>query len=401
MKLLKLSLFLLFIIILISVVITNQNTQEQKNKDEFSSVTSNNISIHSFGPLENKTPPEGEFKPLLTLPAWDFQGFEDRLFVYYNGTFEVYNVKSGKLLLNLTSVYDYHFSNRYAYLKTENGSFVLDYETLRLMSIGTDKNIKYVFKFGDCIIMAKERNALVNSRVFTFNSTPKVAFFSNGFVVYGLYKNKETRAIFFDKKCNLLNDAIIPNYPLEYKVVDDRIFFIRHGLFSVNQSKFPDLKGEQVLHEYLSMSSIYLFNSEGQKIASLGMGGVIGFYNSTLYSFKVSSDYCDELIKFYLSNKSLEERCFSLSHYSGWFVSQGTFGDFGDGFMVFAHWGFSGEAGTSYNYLCVYVYDKRLNCIPYYSGTKRVSPIDNIKAWRHYFAIIPRDSEEVIVYEVK
>jgi hypothetical protein len=379
----------------------SQKFQEEKNRDEFSNVTLDNVSAQSFKPLENKTPLKGEFEPILTFPAWDFQPFEDRLFVFYNGTLKAYEIETGELLLNITPVYDYYFSNRYAYLKTNNGSFMLDYETLRLMPISTDKNIKYAFKFSDCRIIAKERSALVNSQVFTFNSTPKVAFFSNGFVVYGSYWNRETRAIFFDKKCNFLNDAIIPNYPLEYKVVDDRIFFIRHGLFSVNQSKFPDLKGEQVLHEYLSMSSIYLFNSEGQKIASLGMGGAIGLYNNTLYSFKVTPNYCDELIKFYLSNKSLEERCFSISHYSGWVVSQGTFGDFGDGFMAFAYWGFSGEAGTSYNYLCAYVYDKRLNCIPYYSGTKRVSPIDNIKAWRHYFAIIPRDSEEVIVYEVE
>ncbi|ADT83039.1 hypothetical protein [Thermococcus barophilus] len=400
MKLFKL--FLLFLLfILVSVVIINQNTQEQKNKNEFSNVTSNDIFIHSFEHLENKTPLEGEFKPILTLPAWDFQGFEDRLFVYYNGTLKVYNVKSGKLLLNVTPVYDYYFSNRYAYIKTDNGSFVLDYETLRLAPIDTDKNVEYAFNLGNCRITAREKSILVNSQVFTFNSTPKVAFFPNGFVVYGLYKDRETRVIFFDERCNILNDTIISNYPLVCKVVDHKIFFIRRGLFAVNQSKFPKLKGEQVLHEYLSMSSVYLFNSKGQEIASLGMGGIIGFYNNTLYSFKVNPDYCDELIKFYLSNKSLKKQCFRVSHYSGWFVSQGTFGDFGDGFMAFAYWGFSGESGTAYNYLCVYVYDKRLNCIPYYSGTKRVSPIDEIKAWDRYFAIVPRGSEEVVVYEVE
>lgn len=395
MKLLRLLVFVLF---LVSLVLVSWEFQGQE-EDALLNV-SNNASSRSFELLGNETPLEGEFRPILSYPAWDFQGFKDRIFVYYDGAVKAYDLKTGKLLFNITPVYNYYFSNRYAYLKTNNGSFILDYKTLRLMSLSMDENIEYAFKFGDCVIIVKDRNALINSQVFGFNSTPKIVFFDNGFVVYGHY-NRKTRAVFFDKKCNILNDTTILNYPLDYKVVNDKIFFIRYGLFLVNQSKFPDLEGERVLHEYLSMSSVYLFNSEGQKIASLGMGGAIGFYNNTLYSFMVRPGYCDELIKFYLPNKSLEEKCFSISHYSGWFVSQGTFGDFGEGFMAFAYWGFSGESGTSHNYICVYIYDKRLKCTAYYSGTRRVNPVDEIKAWDRYFAVVPREESRVVIYEVR
>lgn len=392
------SLVFLFALFLVFFFLVSRSFQED-DKEFFSNITIDNVSIQSSEFLENMTHLEGRFRPVLTFPASDFQGFGDRIFVYYNGTLKVYEIKTGRLLLNITSVYAYYFSNRYAYVKTSEGSFILDYKTLRLSSTSADKSINYAFKFDKCTIMVKERSALVNSQVFTFNATPQFVTLYNGFVIFGLYNGK-TKVVFFDRECSLLNNTIISNYPLEYKVVNNNILFIRHGLFSVNQSKFPELTGEIGLHEYLLMSSVYLFNSKGQKIASLELGGAFGFHNGTFYSFKVSPGYCDMLVKFYLLNKSSEKRCFSISYYNEWVVSQGTFGDFGNGFMAFAYWGFSGEVGTSYNNLCVYVYDKRLKCTAYYSKTKRINPIDKIKAWDKYFAIIGRGEAKVVIYEV-
>ncbi len=391
----KLPLVFLFVLLLASLVLVIQEFQKREDERALSNVAVNNTSIHSSKFLENRTPIKGEFKPILTLLGWDFQPFEDRIFVYYNGALKAYEIETGKLLLNITPVYDYYFSNRYAYIKTDDGSFVLDYETLRLAPVDTDKNVKYAFNLGNCRITAREKSVLVNSQIFKFNSTPKIAFFDSGFVVFGLFGASGERVLFFDEKCSLLSDVVI-EYFSDFKVFGDRIFFIDKELYSRTLPKFPEIEGEMILHEYLKESKAYLFSSNGTLIANLTLGGAIGFHNDTIYTI-----YPHGIGKFYLLNKSLEKKTIEYVLYSGWAVVQGVYGDFTEEFISFVYWGFSGEAGTSFSSICVYPYERTIKCVPYRQEAERVSPIDEIKAWDRYFAIIPRGSREVVVYEVR
>ena len=392
MKISKFSLFLLFI--LLSLLLVSWEFQRQEGEDTLSNVSSN-TSSQSFKPLENKTPLEGEFQPVLTYPEWDFQGYGDRIFVYYDGAVKAYGLETGELLMNITPVYNYYFSNRYAYLKTNNGSFILDYKTLKLERVTPTKEDKYVFKFGDCVIRIREKNALVSSREFEFCSTPKVVFFNNSFVIFGLFGAIDERLLFFDNKCNLLNDTMI-NYSPDFKVFGDKIFFIDRKLYFKTLPKFPEIEGEMITHEYLKESEIYLFSSDGTLIANLTLGGVIGFHNDTIYTI-----YPYGIGKFYLSNMSLEQKVVNYVLYSGWAIIQGVWGDFSDEFIAFVYWGFSGEVGRSFSGICVYPYGKTIRCSSYGQKFKRMSPIDEVKAWDRYFAVVPREESRVVIYEVR
>lgn len=190
-------LILLLVLLLISLILVTQEFQKRKGERALSNVAVNNTSIHSSKFLENRTPIKGEFKPILTLLGWDFQPFEDRIFVYYNGALKAYEIETGKLLLNITPVYGYYFSNRYAYIKTDDGNFILDYKTLKLERVTAMEEDKYVFKFGDCVIRIRKKSALVSSHEFEFRSTPKIAFFDNGFVVLGLFGASDEKVFIF------------------------------------------------------------------------------------------------------------------------------------------------------------------------------------------------------------
>ncbi len=396
MKISKLSLFLLFILLLlVSLVIVSQKFQEQENKEGFSNVTLDNISAKSFKSLGNKTPLKGEFTPILTLSAWDFQGFGNKFFAYTNSGLSVYDLETGKIVVSITPVYDYYFSNGYAYIKTDNGSFVLDYKTLRLEEVNLMNGDKYVFRFNKCVIRIREKSSLINGKEFKFSSTPKIAFFNNSFVIFGLVSSVDEKIIFFDKRCNLLKEHVIP-YMSDFKVLDDKIFFIDRKLYSKTLPKFPELEGEMIMHEYLKEAEVYLFADNGTLIVNLTLSSAIGFYNNTIYTI-----YPHGIGKFYLSNKSLEKKVVDYVLYPGWAVVQGVYGDFTKDFMSFVYWGFSGEAGTPFSGICVYPYEKTIKCTPYYSETKRVNPIDEIKAWSKYFAIVPRGTTQVIIYEVR